>query len=84
LHPQAELTGRFLVPSGPCHERHDISHGDSDVTGGELVAAMQRKRSCGNRDRGPCHFARSYHFVIAVWRSKKAQFGAREIFGNHR
>ena len=23
-HPQAELTGRFLLPSGPCRERHDI------------------------------------------------------------
>jgi len=24
LHPQAELTGRSLPPSGLCRERHDI------------------------------------------------------------
>src|SRR6266446_3792018 len=35
-----ELTGRFLLPSGPYHERHDISQADSKVTGGG--AAMQR------------------------------------------
>jgi hypothetical protein len=29
-------------------------------------------------------YARSYHFVIAMWRAKEAESAAREVLGNHR
>jgi hypothetical protein len=29
------------------------------------------------------HVANLHHFVIAVWESKKAESGPREVMGNH-
>ena len=52
---------------------------------GRLCCRSAKKRNRGNGECcRPRHCAPSYHFVIAVWRLKAAQFDQREVLGSHR
>jgi hypothetical protein len=52
---------------------------------GRLCCRSAKKHNRGNGEGcRPLHCAPSYHFVIAVWRLKAAQFDQREVLGSHR
>ena len=62
-----------------------IENADSNVTGGDLAAALQKKRNCGNREDSHAHHCnRSSQFVIAVWSTKAAHSGQNALLGDHR
>ena len=65
-------------------DRRQIGLGDPPIFAVESLAFARRDkndfRGCrsdakkNDRERGPRHCASSYHFVIAVWKAKEAQF----------
>jgi hypothetical protein len=57
----------------------------SYAIGGEIAAAvLQTKAMAAIVNVWRVIYARSYHFVIAMWRAKEAESAAREVLGNHR
>jgi hypothetical protein len=69
-------------PNGSAHDA------TPEVQAQRIAAAADQGREqseqgaiceCGSR-----HCASTYHFVIAVWRVKAAQFDQREVLGSHR
>ena len=65
-------------------------YGEPNAVSNAVGYARFYSRSAKKRNRGngeccrPRHCAPSYHFVIAVWRLKAAQFDQREVLGSHR
>jgi hypothetical protein len=70
------VEGSFFTAQrcSPWLSRHE--QGDSNVTGGGVAAAVLQRNAIAVIANGLCVIATaSYHFVIAVWRTKSAGCG---------